>query len=67
VHDGIDNSGLLTIIVNNNSKSNAGADIAGAGGGGGTVSLVAPRGRGNVVSDDSDIVGFTTLGELDLD
>jgi parallel beta-helix repeat protein len=63
-HDGIDNSGLLTIIVENQSKNNGGADIAGAGDGPGTVSLV--ESVGNVVSDDSDIAAFTTLGELNL-
>jgi len=64
-HDGIDNSGLNTIIGDNNSKNNGGADIAGAGQGGGTVS--AAESIDNVMSDESDIVGFTTLGELDLD
>jgi parallel beta-helix repeat protein len=64
-HDGIDNSGLNTLIVDNNSKTNGGADIAGAGDGAGTV-VPAPESAGNVVSDESDISTFTTTGELDM-
>jgi nitrous oxidase accessory protein NosD len=63
-HDGIDNSGTITIIANCTSKTNGGKDIAGAGDGAGLVN--GGPSVGNKVSDDSDIVGFTTLGVLDL-
>jgi len=63
-HDGIDNSGTITIIKDNTSKTNGGADIAGAGDGAGLVTVNLST--GNKVSDDSDIVNFTTVGELDL-
>ena len=63
-HDGIDNSGLNTIISHSTCKKNGGKDIAGAGDGPGTV--LAGQSPFNVVSDDSDFVLFTSAGELDL-
>jgi parallel beta-helix repeat protein len=64
LHDGLDNSGLNTVIAGNTSKANGGADLAGAGNGTGTVQLVGST--GNKVGDDSDLVAFTTLGELEM-
>jgi parallel beta-helix repeat protein len=59
-HDGIDNSGQLTLIIGNTSKDNGGADLAGAGDGTGTVDKASAD---NVVGDGSD---FSTTGELEL-
>jgi parallel beta-helix repeat protein len=64
-HDGIDNSAGSTTIAGNSPKNDGGADIAGAGDGAGTVTT--EESVGNTVSDDSDLEGFTTQGELDLD
>ena len=64
-HDGIDNSGTSTIINGNVSKTNGGADIAGAGiDAAGTV--IAGSSTDNKVSDDSDLVNFTTGSQIDM-
>lgn len=64
-HDGIDNSGSETVITGNKVKGSGGMAIAGAGTGGGTVNLA--ESVDNVVDDDSNLDGFTTLSLLDLE
>jgi parallel beta-helix repeat protein len=62
-HDGIDNTGVGTVLIDNQCKNNGGADIAGAGDGTGTVD--AKLSSGNTVGDDSDITTYATPGELE--
>jgi len=59
-HDGIDNWGALTLIADNVSKGNGGADLAGVGDGGGSAAV---NSIDNVVGDDSDL---QTVQELDM-
>jgi len=60
-HDGIDNSALVTLISDNNTKDNGGADLAGVGNGGGNA---AKGSEGNTVGDDS---GLTSQQELEME
>jgi hypothetical protein len=59
-HDGIDNWALLTLIQDNVSKGNGGADLAGAGKGEGTT---APGSGNNTTGDGT---GLQSLQELDI-
>ncbi len=60
-HDGIDNWGTNTLISDNSTKGNGGADLAGVGDGGGTVD---PASIDNVVGDGT---ALDSPQELELD
>jgi parallel beta-helix repeat protein len=60
-HDGVDNWATLTLIKDNVSKDNGGADLAGIGDGSGTV---ANGSSGNLSGDGTNL---SSLQELDLD
>jgi nitrous oxidase accessory protein NosD len=60
-HDGIDNWGTETLITDNVSKDNVGADLAGVGDGAGTVNAAS---TGNLADDGTDL---TSVQELELD
>ena len=61
VHDGLDNWGTNTVIMNSKSWDNGGADIAGIGDGNGTVD------PSSVSNSADDLTDLTSQQELELD